>query len=78
MELGRKMADETPTRNVRMPSMMKIHYCGYQYRMREYTSAITHPPAFQATSGTNSIQATSEKAAECTRQRCGGVENTNA
>jgi predicted protein tyrosine phosphatase len=26
MELGRKMADETPTRNVRIPSIMKIHY----------------------------------------------------
>lgn len=25
IEFGRKMADETPTRKVRIPSMMKIH-----------------------------------------------------
>lgn len=26
MELGRKTADATPTRKVRMPSMIKIHW----------------------------------------------------
>jgi len=30
MELGRKIADETPTRKVRMPSMMKIHCCSLE------------------------------------------------